>query len=151
MRFQNKYYKFLPDTADDRALRENVCPYVLVVEDNPDIRTAIALLLEAMGCKVSKAENGRQALERLWDAERLPDLILLDLLMPVMDGWRFLQEKSKTNELRSIPTVVLSAVADSDFSAIQDQSVAEWVLKPLNYQQLESIVLRNCGSVPTRH
>jgi CheY-like chemotaxis protein len=149
MRFPNKYYKLEPEAAD-RTLFEDMAPYILVVEDNPDIRSAVALLLESMGCVVATSENGQNALHRLHESERLPDLILLDLLMPVMDGWRFLQEKSKRFEWQAIPTVVLSAVADSDFSA-QAANVTEWVLKPLNYQQLEEIVVRNCRGTPTRH
>lgn len=152
MHSQRKPYQCIAAmSADDIIRQEEKTPYVLVVEDNADIRTAISLLLEAMGCQVVKAENGRQALERLQRCDRLPDLILLDLLMPEMNGWQFLQEKARYEELDAIRTVVLSALADSDLSRPRDESVSEWAVKPLNYQQLENIVLRNCGKVSACH
>ena len=151
MRSQRKPYQYIATiSVDEMAEQKEKAPYILVVEDNPDIRSAVSLLLEAMGCQVIKAENGLQALERLRRCDRLPDLILLDLLMPVMNGWQFLQEKSRFEELDAIRTVVLSAVADCDFS-LKKQNVSEWAVKPLDFQQLESIVLRNCGKEPTQH
>ena len=58
---------------------------VLVVEDDPDVRSALNDLLEAEGYEVETASNGKEALERL--AEHRPGLVLLDLMMPVMSGW----------------------------------------------------------------
>ncbi|SRR5688572_12175239 len=153
MRVQNKYYKILaglPAEADAPAKREEFAPHVLVVEDNSDIRIAVTLLLEAMGCTVSKAENGREALEILRDEAFSPDLILLDLLMPGMNGWQFLQERSKHPHLAAIPTVVLSAVADTDIAS-DYRDVAERALKPINYEQLAGIVFRNCRKTPGCH
>ena len=68
------------------------CP-VLVVEDDPVMRDVLQRRLEKEGWKVIEAENGRVALERM--AERRPDLILLDLMMPEMDGFQFLDEIRK--------------------------------------------------------
>ena len=82
------------------------CP-VLVVEDDPVMREMLQRRLEKEGWKVIEAENGRVALERM--AERQPDLILLDLMMPEMDGFQFLDEIRKREDWHSIPIIVITA------------------------------------------
>ena len=82
------------------------CP-VLVVEDDPVMREMLQRRLEREGWKVIEAENGRVALERM--AERQPDLILLDLMMPEMDGFQFLDEIRKREDWHSIPIIVITA------------------------------------------
>jgi len=82
------------------------CP-VLIVEDDAEMREVLRRRLEKEGWAVSEAENGRVALERM--AENRPELILLDLMMPEMDGFQFLEEVRKQEEWRSIPVVVVTA------------------------------------------
>ena len=82
------------------------CP-VLVVEDDPVMREMLQRRLEKEGWTVIEAENGRVALKRM--AERQPDLILLDLMMPEMDGFQFLDEIRKREDWRSIPIIVVTA------------------------------------------
>ena len=79
----------------------------LVVEDDADMREVLRRRLEKEGWAVSEAANGREALERM--AESRPELILLDLMMPEMDGFQFLEEVRKQEEWRSIPVVVVTA------------------------------------------
>jgi CheY-like chemotaxis protein len=79
---------------------------VLVVDDDADLRRRLRGLLEKAGWAADEAANGREALERL--AAR-PSLILLDLLMPVMDGFEFLAELRRRAEFGSVPVVVLTA------------------------------------------
>jgi CheY-like chemotaxis protein len=81
-------------------------PLVLVVDDDPDILEAICDILEVEDYRVAKARNGLEALERI-DAER-PDAILLDLMMPVMDGVTFAQAL-RQRPARDVPIVVISA------------------------------------------
>jgi CheY-like chemotaxis protein len=82
---------------------------VLVVEDDPDIRDATAILLEDEGYRVHQAENGQRALEAL-ATEPLPCLILLDLMMPVMDGHEFLEKMAELDPARAkLPVVVMTA------------------------------------------
>ncbi|MCO4745717.1 MAG: response regulator [Proteobacteria bacterium] len=83
------------------------CP-VLVVEDEPDIRDVLARSLIRENWAVATAANGREALERV--AENLPELILLDLMMPEMDGFQFIVELRKNPLWRNIPVVVLTAM-----------------------------------------
>jgi CheY-like chemotaxis protein len=80
---------------------------VLVVEDDPDTRTILKSTLEKDGWSVQVAENGRVALEQARGG--LPGLVLLDLMMPEMDGFTFLEELRRWPEARNIPVIVLTA------------------------------------------
>jgi CheY-like chemotaxis protein len=80
---------------------------VLLVEDDPATRQMMARALEKAGWRVSEAGNGREGLERL--AGEKPRLILLDLMMPVMDGFDFLLEMRAKAEWQDIPVIVLTA------------------------------------------
>jgi len=80
---------------------------VLIVEDDPNMRDLMKRMLEEEHLSVREAANGREALQRL--AEQRPALIILDLLMPVMDGFEFVEELQKNEAWRNIPVVVVSA------------------------------------------
>jgi CheY-like chemotaxis protein len=82
------------------------CP-VLIVEDDPAMREMLRRRLEKEGWTVTEAANGRTGLERM--AGRRPDLILLDLMMPEMDGFQFLDEVRNQEAWRSIPVIVITA------------------------------------------
>ncbi len=82
-------------------------PLVLVVDDDPDILEAICDILEAEGYRVARARHGEEALERV-EAQR-PDVILLDLMMPVMDGVAFAQALRLRPAVSDVPIVVISA------------------------------------------
>ncbi len=84
---------------------------VLVVEDEPDIRDLMVAILESEGYTVRAAADGAEALAQL-QLGNPPCVILLDLMMPVMDGWTFCREKQKFPELAAIPVVVVSAVSN---------------------------------------
>jgi CheY-like chemotaxis protein len=81
---------------------------VLLVDDDPDLRRRLRGLLEGDGWAVDEAADGREALERL---AAKPSLVLLDLLMPTMDGFEFLDELRRREAFRSLPVVVLTAKA----------------------------------------
>ncbi len=83
---------------------------VLLVEDDADIRDTIGAILELEGYEVQATANGSEALERLSSGLR-PNLILLDLMMPVMDGWEFRKRQLLESDLAGIPTVVMSGDA----------------------------------------
>ena len=82
-------------------------PVVLVVDDDPDILEALAEILEAEGFDVRRARNGKEALDKL--EPEPPHLILLDLMMPVMDGWEFSQRMKTRPTASAVPVIVLSA------------------------------------------
>jgi CheY-like chemotaxis protein len=82
-------------------------PSLLVVDDNRTVRATLTLLLEGEGYEVRTAVNGRDALA---EARRDgPSVILLDLHMPILDGWGFLQERGQDARLLAIPVIALSA------------------------------------------
>jgi CheY-like chemotaxis protein len=81
---------------------------VLIVEDDDDIRETLQQVLEQEGYVVDTAAHGREALEHLHNGHR-PDVILLDLMMPVMDGWQFREAQQHDPQLATIPVVILTA------------------------------------------
>lgn len=85
-------------------------PKILVVDDDDAIRETLGGVLSSEGYDVALAENGQRALDFVRDGER-PDLVLLDLMMPVMSGWEFLEVADADDKLRSIPILIVSAMA----------------------------------------
>ena len=84
---------------------------ILIVDDDGDIRETLSQILEEEGYGVLMASNGAEALARLREAP-CPDLILLDLMMPVMDGWQFRTEQRRDPALAEIPVIILSAAGN---------------------------------------
>src|SRR5262245_55470921 len=83
---------------------------VLIVEDDRELREAVGSVLEDEGCSVRSASNGAEALEILHkNGNGYPCIILLDLMMPVMNGWQFLESRKSDAKLDKIPVVVMSA------------------------------------------
>ena len=116
---------------------------ILVVEDDPECLEAVVDTLGWDGYTADTAANGSEALQRL-GANPPPDLILLDLMMPVMDGWQFLVELRSRPELAQIPVALLSAEADlSGRAATLD--VAGHITKPVELDELLSVVRALAG------
>jgi len=110
---------------------------VLVIEDEPYLCDLIADVLEAEGHQPSKAANGLDALSRV--AESKPQLILLDLMMPVMDGWEFMTALRSNPDWQDIPIVIITAVYD--IARTQQESGASAVItKPFDIDQLVDVV-----------
>lgn len=112
---------------------------ILVVEDDDEIRTCLQQVLELEGFHVEAAANGREALDRLASTER-PCVILLDLLMPVMNGLEFMQAMGTNRETADIPVVVVSAYADLAARA----PAAAWLEKPAELDEILDVVHRFC-------
>ena len=111
---------------------------VMVVEDDADVREAIAEVLSDCEYKPVHAANGAEALHRLRTAEVRPCVILLDMMMPTMDGWQFRAEQKSDPSVSDIPVVVLSAHADGSEAAQQMDAVA-YLAKPAS---LDSLVVK---------
>jgi two-component system response regulator MprA len=82
---------------------------VLIVDDDADIREILAEILVEVGFEVLTAANGREALALVRDAGLRPSLIVLDLMMPIMDGYGFLEQRSSDPALASIPVAIVTA------------------------------------------
>jgi CheY-like chemotaxis protein len=100
---------------------------ILIVEDDRDIRRHLKRLLEMEDYRVDCAENGRVAIDLLQATHDLPAVIILDLMMPVMDGVAFREEQLKTSRIASIPVVIMSA--DSQAEEKNSHIGADAVLK----------------------
>jgi signal transduction histidine kinase len=105
---------------------------LLVVEDDCDIRDALDGLLKTEGYAVATCSNGAEALDYLRHAPK-PDVIVLDLMMPVMDGWQFRVEQKRDPSLASIPVLALSADATPKAAAIDAEA---YLKKPVDYETL---------------
>ena len=116
---------------------------IIVVEDDADTRDALVDLLKLLGYTVATAENGRHALDLLHKMKDKPCLILLDIMMPVMNGWQFLEAQKADPSLANIPVVVLTADA-SAASRASEASVAAFLSKPVNVGTLSETVARHC-------
>lgn len=119
------------DMPGPRAPRASI----LVVEDDPDLRAAVRDLLEEEGYGVETAAHGGDALDKLLSAPK-PDLIVLDLMMPQMDGWQLMAELNGRPELASIPIVVTSAVG----SRVPPAPSTRYLPKPVDTTRLLQII-----------
>jgi len=118
---------------------------VLVVEDDACIRDLVLELLGGEGWKVVGAGNGEEALRRLREGPVRPELILLDLMMPVMDGWQFRAEQLRDPTLAQIPVVLMSA---SPEEVAAEVSVDDRVPKPFDIDALLRAVTRHVSRSP---
>src|SRR4051794_31540186 len=107
-------------------------PTVLVVEDDEDLLAMIRMMLETSGFEVSTAANGREALERV--AVRMPSVILLDLKMPVMNGWQFAAEFRARFNPRA--RIVAMTAADHASERAREIDAEGWLAKPFRRDQL---------------
>jgi CheY-like chemotaxis protein len=113
---------------------------VFVVEDDVDTRDMLGRFLELEGYTVELASNGKQALERLRQGVH-PCVILLDLMMPVMDGWQFRREQVQHHELADIPVIVVSAAGRERIAEIHADG---YLTKPVDLEQLLARVTEYC-------
>jgi CheY-like chemotaxis protein len=114
---------------------------ILLVEDNDDVREMMAVALELGGHSVVSVANGRAALDVLRHAPR-PSLILLDLMMPVMNGWELRKVLDSDPRLAEIPVVVISAVT----SEVEERLPGTpFVPKPIDIEHLLDVVQEQCG------
>ena len=131
-------------TAQRTPARHSAPPCtVLIVEDHPEISTTLTELLEDEGYQVVTAVNGQEALTYLRHAPQPPSLILLDLMMPVMDGWTFRTLQAGDPALAAIPVVVMSAISNVRYQQFPIAAAA-YLPKPLNFHLLLQTVARFC-------
>jgi two-component system response regulator MprA len=113
----------------------------LLVDDDADIRESVHDALVAEGHEVRVAADGKEALRLLTEDQLRPDLILLDLMMPEMDGWTFRGEQQKDEALASIPVVLFTAHATPGAVAKQ-LDAAGYLRKPLRLEDLLAVIDR---------
>jgi two-component system chemotaxis response regulator CheY len=114
---------------------------VLIVEDDPDIRAALAEAIGEDGLEILTASNGRDALDQLHAAATAPSVIVLDLMMPVMDGWEFATACRAVAAWANIPIVIVSAGDDIEKHA-HNLGARAHLRKPVDLDVLLATVVR---------
>lgn len=110
---------------------------VLIVEDDPDLRDLIAFNFESKGFEIDTADDGEEALALLEAANDLPDAIVLEILLPEIDGIELLRRCSSDDRLAAIPTIVLSAVGDEETVAeAYELGADDYLTKPFSPNEL---------------
>jgi len=115
---------------------------ILLVEDDESLGSILAAVLQDQGYRVALASNGKEAIDYLFTGQR-PGLILLNLVMPAMNGWKFHEQIKQVPELAEIPVIVLSGVGNLQRKAAAlgaDESFA----KPYNLKVLVDMVRQYC-------
>lgn len=118
-------------------------PTVLVIEDDRDMRELERTALDHSGYKVVTATNGRDGLQRL-ERDR-PCVVLLDLMMPVMDGLTFLDERRRRDLAPDVPILCISAGGDELLAVAHGKGATACIPKPVDLDALCEVVARHCS------
>lgn len=120
---------------------------ILIVEDDRDIREDLADLLRDEGYDILTASNGAEALalleQKIESGGDPPHLILLDLMMPEMNGWDFRANQMRAAALAEVPVVILSGISDARYHA-DLLHAADCLTKPIKLERLLNVVARHC-------
>ena len=114
---------------------------VLVVDDDSNIRRMIVAALKRDGYAFLEAPNGREALD-IMRAEH-PDVVVLDLMMPILSGWDVLAERQREPDLMRIPVILISANRDPEIATAVDKGICAFLPKPFDIGALSALV-RSC-------
>lgn len=123
------------DSPDVRTIR------VLVVDDDANIRRMVIAALRREGYSFLEAPNGREALDLMRSDH--PDVVVLDLMMPILSGWDVLRERVEDDELRRIPVIIVSANRDPEVATAMAQGICAFLPKPFDIGALSALV-RSC-------
>ncbi len=122
----------------------------MTVDDEPLIVRLVQVNLERAGYTVLTASDGLEAMQMLRSGERLPDLILLDGIMPYMDGFEMLAQIKADDYLKVIPVVMLSARSrDADILEAEQRGAIRYLPKPINPTDLINVVQEQVGPAKT--
>src|ERR1043165_4418849 len=110
---------------------------ILIVEDHPDIRELLIWQIELMGFSAIPAKHGQEAIEKAQSEK--PALILMDIMMPSMDGWEAARALRATPETSEIPILAATALfRDSDLKSCLDSGCNSYIVKPFTFQELQA-------------
>ena len=115
-------------------------PYILIVDDDPDILDAIKTILETQPYRLAAARDGKQCMEMV--NQEIPDLLILDLLMPRMDGWGVIREMRCEPRFNSVPIMILTTVIEDasrrryELETNMAMDVQDYVQKPVRPDEL---------------
>jgi len=120
--------------------------YVMIVEDDPGVREGLVDVIAGEGYEVESYPDARFALDRLTSANALPCVIVLDFMMPGMDGWMFLRERAKDPRLATIPVLGMSASPHLVDQRGSPAGVEEFLRKPFKVEAILSSIKKHCPS-----
>jgi len=115
-------------------------PYILIVDDDPDILEGITTILETQPYRLASARDGKQCMEIV--NEEVPDLLILDLLMPRMDGWGVIREMRSEPRFNMVPIMILTTVIEDasrrryELETNMAMDVQDYVQKPVRPEEL---------------
>lgn len=125
-------------------MTESAKPRILVIEDDPDLRTIVRLQLSSSGYEISEACNGAEGFKAI--QEETPDCVILDLMMPIMDGFGFLKRARSVTAFQDVPILILTASEDERNRVRGFQYQADsYMSKPYDLQELTTEVERLCS------
>ena len=128
---------------------DNKIKNILCIEDEPEMIDLIRIILNRRGFDVQGADGGREGLEKV--RKNLPDLVLLDLMMPDMDGWEVYQQIKADEKTRDIPIIIITAKAQNidKVLGLHIAKVDDYISKPFSPQELLLSVQKVFGMKPT--
>jgi len=121
-------------------------PYILIVDDDPDILEGILTILETQPYRLATARDGKKCMELL--QEELPDVLILDLLMPRMDGWGVIREMRNNPRFAKVPIMILTTVIEDasrrryELETGMTMDVQDYIQKPARPADLIQRVAR---------
>ncbi|MBI4341138.1 MAG: response regulator [Candidatus Omnitrophica bacterium] len=115
-----------------------MAPKVLIVEDEPELRTALRVRLSASGFACETAGNGKEALAAMQRSR--PDVVVADLLMPVMDGYALCRRIREDQGLADVPVIVLSAVPRHAIEGAESLQASRIMAKPFDARELVKVI-----------
>ncbi len=138
----------LPESHDDVNFEESGAPLILQCDDDPDIRAVIQTMLQRQGYRVLTAASGLEAVEMA--VQQHPAVILLNLMMPGMDGWETLTVLKQRTDTQNIPVIILSGLLPNSNQSLPP-GVSDWIVKPPNLkllcQALDKALVKNNQSI----
>jgi len=136
------------DNVESTPLTTQERPLVLVVDDDDGIREGLSEMLEDAGFSTVGARHGLEALTLLGTMSAPPTFILLDLMMPIMDGWAFCDSREKSRALSEIPVIVISATEVAEWN--RPPGVDAFLPKPIDVEQFAWLAVRMAGRKDAR-
>jgi len=118
-----------------KSKKKSIRARILVVDDEPDLVSTIQCRLKWCRCEVITAANGKEGLEKAISEK--PDLILLDLSMPVMNGSEMLERLRNHPDLKDTPVIMLTALCEAqDIAAVSSYGISDYITKPFDFTEL---------------
>jgi len=110
---------------------------ILIVDDEPDILFTVGQMLEMSGYEVIKAQNGKECIKKLNNCNKLPDLVLLDIMMPEDSGWDVAAKIKECQDWCKIPIIFLTAKGDTMSIGMGNLSADDYIVKPFDVEDLK--------------